>query len=194
MVISKRTRVIVALLSLLILLSLIQESYAKYITNASANTNMSIARWNIKVNTQDIINNNDFSEKITPVFPGNAYIASDILAPMSEGYIDLIIDHAQVDVAFNEVITLSYAAENTIDDLIITGYLIDSGVVTNFTTNTIINYSVPKNPTTTSHKIRIYVKWLDGTGETMDNEADTQATVDGIASINVNVSFIQAVS
>jgi len=191
MEISKKSRIIIALVSLFILLSMIQETYAKYITSASTNTNMTIARWNILINNQDITNNNTFTDKIAPIFPGSDYIAPNILAPLSEGYIDLIIDHTSVDVAFTETITLSHTEENTISDLKITGYSIDDGVVNYFTDSTIITNVIPINPITTNHKIRIYVKWLDGENETMDNAADTSATTNGNASIKIDVSFIQ---
>ena len=35
------------------------------------------------------------------------------------------------------------------------------------------------------------VEWTDGTGETMDNEDDTEASKDGTTSFDINVNFVQ---
>lgn len=184
-------RFIIAFVALFLCISFIQESYAKYLTNASASTNINVARWSILVNGQDVVNNADFSSKVEPVFPGNDYVASGIIAPLSEGYFDLVVDHSKVDVAFNQKISLSLADDNTISDLAITGYSINGGVVTNFTGAKEINQTFQLSNQNKVNTYRIYVKWLDGTNETMDNEADTNATKTGKASIKADVLFVQ---
>ena len=191
MEIKKRTRFIIAFLALFIFLSMIQDAYAKYTTSADANTNMTIARWGITINNQDVVSNNDFSDTITPVFAGTDYIAEGIIAPTSEGYFDIVINHNQVDVAFSQTINLSYAEDNTITDFKIVGYSLNNGSVVYFTGTPTISASIGLNPPIKTNTYRIYVKWLDGTDETMDNTDDTNATIDGIANIKVNVSFVQ---
>ena len=184
-----------AFVSLFMFLSLIQETYAKYSTKATANADLTIARWNILINTQDVTSNSNFSNKVEPVFPGSEHIASGILAPNSEGYFDLVVDSTNADVSFNQTITLSNADDNTITDLQIVGYSINGGTMVNFTdNNTIITNDVLLSSNTPSNTYRIYVKWLEGTGETMDNTADTEATSDGIAKINIEVDFVQIAS
>jgi len=185
---------LLALVSLFIFLTLIQDSYAKYVSNADASTNLTIARWNIKINNQDIVNNNNFSDNIVPVFPGNDYIAQDIIAPTSEGYFDLIIDYSNVDVAFNKTISINPGQDNTIEDLKITGYSVDGEELIHFTDTTIITNSVELNQTNKTQTYRIYIKWIDDENEIMTNEDDTNATINGMATINVNVSFIQSIS
>ena len=71
----------VALMSLFYCLTFMQDTYAKYLSSATATTNLTIARWNILVNNQDVANNSNFSETISPVFQGSTYIAPDVIAP-----------------------------------------------------------------------------------------------------------------
>lgn len=187
-----RYRVAIALASLLVLLTLMQDSYAKYVTSASASTDMTIARWSILINNSDITSNNNFSNTITPIFPGNNYIASGIFAPTSEGYFDLVIDYSRVDVSFNKIISVAHNNTNTISDLIITEYSINGGTATPVNdTSVTINGSVLLSEAQRTEVIRFYVKWQDDNNENMDNEEDTQATVDGVASLLVNASFTQ---
>lgn len=182
----------VAFASLFVLISLVQNTYAKYTSSATADTEMSIAKWNILVNNSDIINNSDFSNTIQPVFPGSTHISSDIIAPLSEGYFDILIDYTNVDVSFDQTIKLSHSASNTIDDLVITGYSINSGVVTAVgDTSAQITSTVLLSEVSRTKTYRIYVKWIDGAGEQMDNAADTAATKTGKASIKVSLSFVQ---
>ena len=50
------------------------------------------------------------------------------------------------------------------------------------------------NEVNTSNTYRFYVQWDDSVNETMDNEDDTAATVDGVASVDINIQFIQTPS
>jgi len=188
----QKHRFIIAFISLLFLLSLIQETYAKYISNAAADATLAIARWNIVVNTQDITSNNNFSNKITPVFSGSSHIASDIIAPTSEGYFDIAINVNSVDVSFTETITLSLGETNTITDLVIIGYSLDGDDMVAFGdgAKTITN-NVLHTQSNRIYTYRIFVKWYDGEDEEMDNAADTAATKLGIASVKVDVNFVQ---
>jgi len=54
MIIKKKFRLLLALIALFICLSSIEKTYAKYITSASGNTDITISRWNIKLNDFDI--------------------------------------------------------------------------------------------------------------------------------------------
>jgi len=188
----KRYRFLLATFSLFILITLIQDSFAKYVTNANANTNISIARWNILVNNQDITSNSNFSNTITPVFPGTEHIAAGIIAPLSEGYFDIILNYSEVDVSFNKTINLNHHDSNTIQDLIFVGYSINGGnmIEVNDRSLELLN-TVSLNDLDRIRTYRFYVKWLDGEGELMDNEADTIATRYGNASIRVGVNFTQ---
>lgn len=178
-----------ALVSLFYCVSLVQSTYAKYITSADASANLTIAKWNILVNDQDIINDSNFSSTITPELLENSNIKAGVIAPTSEGYFDITIDASETDVSFEYEITVDNSEDNTVDDLIIEKYVIDS-IETAYDgslTNTVAYDDEDKTVT-----IRFYLKWNDdATTETMDNTDDVQATLDGVAAVNVNINFTQ---
>jgi len=192
---NRKFRLLLACISLLILVDLVQDTYAKYVSSADANTNFTIARWAFTVNNQDIIANNNFSSTITPVFDQNANISNNVIAPTSTGYFDIVIDSSNVGVSFDETITLSNAETNTITDLVFTGYQKNNGNVIAFANNqTSITETHLLGEQTTLNTYRFFIEWTDGTNETMDNADDTQATIDGVAAIHVNINFIQKAS
>lgn len=184
-------RLIIALISLLMLVDSIQDSYAKYTSATTANAHVSIARWDILVNDQDVLNSTDFSETIIPEFVEDDNISEGVIAPTSQGYFDLLINSGNADVSFAQTITIEPSDTNTVTDLIITGYSVNESTTvlplnsSSFTTNYILGTDE------TINTYRIYFMWYDGTDETMDNENDTQATIDGEASIKVSINFTQ---
>lgn len=186
----KKVYLLLALASLLLLVSVIQNTYAKYISKATANSNFTIASWNFKVNNQDINANSNFSNVIVPVFENNPNIKDNVIAPTSEGYFDINIDHSNVDVSFTEKINLNLSDANTVSDLKITGYAINDGSIIEFNGNE-ISTDCFLSDNVKINKYRIYVAWIDGDGQTMQNKDDTEATKNGNASISVNLSFIQ---
>lgn len=186
-----KIRLFVALISLLYCVSLIQSTYAKYVTSADANANITIARWNVLINNQDVKNNSDFSSKITPVFAGNNNIAANIIAPTSTGYFDIIVNGNNSDVSFTYTITLSNDTNTKVTDLKLVNYTLDGGTATNFVDNKITG-DVLLNDSNKTHTIRVYVMWNDDSStETMNNASDTAATSDGKAIMDINVNLIQ---
>ena len=190
----RKVRFFIALFSMLLLFDMIQDSYAKYVSSASAGSTMTIAKWAFKVNDQDVLDNRDFSDTIVPVFEGSSYIAPGVIAPGSEGYFDIEIDASDTDVNFTETITLALAEDNSIRDLRIIGYSINGGEFTEFETTTSISNDRSYTDTNKVNTYRIYVKWIDGTGERMNNAADTEASRTGIASVSITTRFIQRVN
>lgn len=186
----KKVYLLLALASLLLLVSVIQNTYAKYISKATANSNFTIASWNFKVNNQDINANSDFSNVIVPVFENNPNIKDNVIAPTSEGYFDINIDHSNVDVSFTEKINLNFSDTNTVSDLKITGYAINDGSIIEFNGNE-ISTDCLLNDDVKINKYRFYVTWIDNDGQTMQNKDDTEAAKNGNASISVSLSFIQ---
>ena len=185
----KRISIFVALLSLTYSVSLIQNTYAKYVSSAEANSNINIARWNITVNTQDVIQNSNFTNNLTPVFTENQYIKENVIAPTSEGYFDIIIDGTNADVSFKYTITLNPSNEQTIKDFEIVKYTIEDIDYT-YSENIIgvINY----NDTSKTKSIRVYFKWNDDAEtQQMNNSEDTLATTENNANYNVNINLIQ---
>lgn len=177
-----------------LLFYIILQVYAKYITSTDGSTSLTIANWNIIVNDLSIKNNTDFSNSIVPVFPGNEHIASNIIAPSSEGYFDLNLDFSNVDVSFKYEITASADVNSSVQDLVSTGYSIDDGEKINFETyNTPISETIPLSSDVKTKKIRVYILWNDDeASQTMTNSDDTISTLsENPALFHVNISFTQ---
>ena len=192
---NRKFRLLLACISLLILVNLVQETYAKYVSSADATSNLTIARWAFTVNNQDIIANSNFSNTIVPIFDQNANIDSDVIAPTSTGYFDITIDSSNVGVSFDEVITLAASSSNTVADLVFTGYKKNDDAIVSFGENaTSLTTTHLLGETNTTNTYRFYIAWIDGTGEAMDNEADTEASQTGTAAVSVNIRFIQKAS
>lgn len=189
----KKFRLLIAFISLLMCLTFIQDTYAKYVNNVNGEANLTIARWKILVNNEDITTGSLAQEVITPVFSGTDYIKSDVIAPTSTGYFDIIIDAKDTDVSFNYTITANASLESSVTDLVTTGYSINDGEVINFENyNENITGTIDYN-TTDITTIRVYVMWNDSDSNNMDNNADTIAatTEESKALLNVSLSFIQ---
>ena len=115
-----------------------------------------------------------------------------IIAPTSTGHFEVVIDTSDVDVAFDEIITLSSGTDNTVTDLSFTGYTKNSGSFVEFQNGvTSITTNHQLNEVSNQNTYHFYIEWMDGTGETMDNEDDTTASAEGTASVNINIQFIQ---
>ena len=185
----RKIAIFVALLSLFYSITLIQTTYAKYVSSAEANPNINIARWSITVNNQDVIQNSNFTNSLSPVFANNQYIKENVIAPTSEGYFDIIIDGTNADVSFKYTITLNPSNNNTIKDLKIVKYTIDDIDYTyNENITDIINY----NDENKTKSIRVFFIWNDDEEtQEMNNNEDTIATVNGNANYRVNINLIQ---
>lgn len=193
MSIRERLGKLLACVALLFVILVVTDTYSKYLTQASGTTDIDVARWRILVNGQDIRNNANLSQVITPTLYTNANIAQNIIAPTSTGYFDLLINCADADVSFEYTINMTPNANSSVEDFVATGYSIGGG-------NTIAldrgdditgQVSVSSNPSTIS--IRVYVEWDDDSEDAvMDNDDDTAATSSNQnAKLDVNLSFTQ---
>ena len=194
MKIKRKVIFFIALMSLFYCLTLMQDTYAKYITTASANTDLTIARWNILVNNQDSLANSDFSDKIIPYFAGTTNIKNDVVAPTATGYFDIILNGVDTDVSFTYTITVNQSVRNTVSDLKITKYIINNEEHTfsSGTTSTTITGDILYNDSIKIKSIRFFVEWDDNAStQTMNNELDTLATSNGVAAYYVNVNVVQ---
>ena len=188
----RKIRILIALLSLAILLSNVQSSYAKYLSTASATANLSISRWAIIINNQDILENANFSDTIVPSFDTNANIAPNVLAPTSKGQITINVDGSNTDVSYQETIAFSLSNDTTVADLRITGYKYNNDPVVTLANGTSqIVKTHAYNDTNKIDNYIVYFEWVDGTGETLNNFQDAAATRDAVAKINVDVDFVQ---
>lgn len=189
----KKIVILIILILIAILVFFLIQIFAKYLTSASGDTSMNVARWNILVNNISIKNNTDISNTLTPVFPGNENIASGIIAPTAEGYFDLNFDFSSADVSFQYEISTTVNENSSVKDLVTTGYSVDDGEKINFDeVNLPIKNTINLTDNIKTQKIRIYVKWNDDENASMDNSADTIATTsENPALLNVNISFTQ---
>ena len=152
-------KIIFLIIGILIVLAIfiVVQTYAKYLTSASGDTTMTIARWNILVNNLSIKNNTDISNSIVPVFEKNENIAEDIIAPTSEGYFDLELNFKDADVSFEYEITTSVDENSLVKDLVTTGYSIDDGEKVEFTNlNEPIKDTIELGSGIETRKIRIF--------------------------------------
>ncbi|MDY3798821.1 MAG: hypothetical protein SO067_06890 [Bacilli bacterium] len=191
----KKRLILLVVLSIILCLFFVQESLAKYITAADETANISIARWKILVNDEDIRDENAVNTVINPVFLGNDNIAENIIAPTSEGYFDLIIDAREADVSFKYKISMSVNQNSSVKDLVATKYVVNGGepITMDINNQTIENTVLYGNNNSTIN-IRVYIVWNDGDGSLMDNSADTLATTSGnSAMMNVSLNFTQVV-
>ena len=192
----KKWKLLFAICALIICITQVQQTYAKYLDTKEGDTNFTVAKWKILLNNQDITEAASMSSLINPIYIENENIKENVVAPGREGYFDLTIDSSKTEVSFKYNISIANSESSSVKDLVITGYQINnSALITvdkelNNITNTIY-YTDPNK----LNKIRIYFKWIDGENETMDNESDTMASISGIdAKLKVNISFVQVVN
>lgn len=189
MTFKRKIAIFVALLSLFYSVTLIQTTYAKYVSSAEANSNINIARWSITVNNQDVIQNSNFTNSLSPVFNNNQYIKENVIAPTSEGYFDIIIDGTNSDVSFKYTVTINPISNRTIKDLKIVKYTIDD---VDYTYNNNITGTINYNDENKTKSIRVFFIWNDDEEtQEMNNNEDTLATINGNANYRVNINLIQ---
>ena len=166
-----------------------EDTYAKYLSSATENAELTIARWSILINDQDVVNESNFTDTITPVFAGSSNIKSDVVAPTAEGYFELEINGENTDVSFQYSISID-TTDCAVEDLIITGYSIDG---TNYTySGSNVTNSILLNDTNKTQTVRFNVRWNDDAAtEHMDNATDTSASAEETTSFKVNVNLIQ---
>lgn len=176
---------------------LTQTSLAKYRKQTSAEINTSIAKWNIKVNKEDISNKITLTNKIIPIIEQNEFVKEGVIAPGTTGYCDIVIDATQVDVDFKYQLNSAIPTESNVKDLKVTDYIINPSS----TNQTKIPYDDSKSLTgiitknTTNNVIRLYIKWEEANG-TMNNQQDTEVAINSNskALININLKFEQKTS
>ena len=186
---NKKIIFFIALISLFYCVSFMQDTYAKYLSSAVETAELTIARWSILINNQDVVNESNFTDTITPVFAGTTNIKSDVIAPTATGYFELIIDGTNTDVSFQYSISID-TTDSVVDDLKIVSYEIDNTTTT--FSGSAVTGNILLNDLSRSKTIRFNVEWDDNAlTETMDNEADTLASAEETTEFTVNVNLIQ---
>lgn len=206
---SKKFRILLLLVSLSLTLSMMSNTYSRYVANTTGNLEVLFAKWQILINgDNDITNGQTSSINIVPTIISNEYVKENTLAPSSKGYFDIEIDPTNVEVSFNYEISLDFDNEN-MPDLIITKYSIiddehpddENLEIITLSTETITN-SLNYDKETDNFKfkpftVRIYFEWYDGEDEQMDDETDTAIGNAAVTSdedmftISANITFEQ---
>ena len=189
---TKKAFLLLACIWFIITFSIIQTTYAKYVTNLNANTNISISYWNILVNEQDIVENSDISETITCVLPGNTYSKAGVLVPGSTGYFDLNINSSEVNVPFKLTVTSAVNETSSLTtDLKVSGYSIDGGDIVELSDD-VLDFSCNIAQDTDSTLIRVYTTWVD---DGLDSKEDTALGITGgTAILDVTLDFEQIIN
>lgn len=186
----KKAFLMMACIWFIITFSVIQTTYAKYVTNLNANANISISYWNILVNNQNINENSDISAVMSVVLPGNEYAKSDVLVPGSTGYFDLNIDSSEVTIPFSVTISTQVNATSSLTtDFVVSGYSINGGEIIQLIDTDTFTYNIGADIDNTL--IRIYSTWLD---DGLESKDDTLLGIQGgTAILDVNARFEQTV-
>lgn len=203
----KKFKVLIVIASLAITLSLMSNTYSRYVASSEGNVEIEFAKWQLLVNTIDVTSASTSNISFEPVIETNSNVAKNKVAPSSTGYFDIEIDPTNADVSFTYAIDLDIASEN-VPDLMITKYAIlpenyiegnklDFNNLIDGKISNIMKYGTKDFKKTT---LRIYFQWFEGQTETMTetmNDVDdtnigyTAATEDTTFSINANINFEQ---
>ena len=206
----KRFKILLVFMSLSLTLSLMSNTYSRYVAGTNSDVQIEFAKWQILVNETDITNNASSSIVLKPIVEENEFVKQNTIAPSSKGYFDIDIDPTNVDVSFDYEITLEVLNEN-IPDLMITKYsILDSNynegdaLEINNIENSKINGTLNFDNKTENFKfepftIRIYFEWFEGESEQMNDEADSKVgneavTNDTNLDIKANIKFAQKIA
>lgn len=169
---SNKLKIMLALIALIMCISTVQQTYAKYVTSANTNTQIAVARWRILVNDVDIHTGASTEQLITPVIDDNNYVVEGKVAPESTGYFDIKIDSTNTDTSFNYQISMS---DSSISELVVTGYTLNNGSLISLNGSNMISNNVLHTDSVKVNNIRVFFKWDDSL-ELMDNQDDTDAS------------------
>lgn len=202
---STKLKILAVIISLSVTLSMMSNTYSRYIAGTTGNVEVQFAKWQILLNDIDITNNETTSIELTPVIEQNQYVANNKIAPSSKGYFDIDIDPSNVQLSFNYNINLTINNENA-PDIMISKYAIinsdyneetDTLTTINTIDNTItgtLNFdNTTENFAFEPFTIRIYFEWYEGENETMNDELDTEfaTTNEDSLQITANINFEQ---
>lgn len=200
-----KLKLLLALIVSTFTISLISNTYSRYIVDAASNLEMQFSKWQILINENDITDNNSSEIVLAPVLEKNENIKANTFAPTSKGYFDILVDPTNVELSFDYTISLELLNQD-MPDLLISNYsLIDSSynendtlTLNNIENNQIkgtLNYNTQEeNYSFEPFTIRIYFEWYEGENELMNDISDTQVTnTQNNLQIKANIQFTQKI-
>lgn len=207
-----RIKLLAVFISLALTVSLMSNTYSRYVADTTGNMEMQFAKWKILVNNNDITDGSVSSIELTPVLDENSNVAKNKLAPSSKGYFDIEIDPTNVEVSFDYEVSLEVLNED-IPDLLVTKYSIiksDDNLDKDFLELDIVDNVISgtfkyKNVASGSDEvftfkpftIRVYFEWFNDTTSTESDEAHTMIGMnaeDYSLQIKANIKFEQNIN
>lgn len=166
---------ILSLLFFILTIFLIRSTYARYITSLTARSSVEMGSWFITVNDQNIVENSDISNIVTPIFNEDSeYIAENKIAPTSTGYVLIEVDYSKVTVPFNYTISFSSAGTTSLEDFNLVSYTVNGGSIVEVgNSSTTITDTVSPTDAVKIKNYKLNLQWFDGTGEHLSDIQDT---------------------
>ena len=201
---SKKKKVLVLILICFILFLILRYAYSKYINQIDISKDVNVAKWNIKINDQDITE--DVHDFIISDFTWDeeAHVKKPKVAPGMKGYFTLKLDPTGTDVSVKYTIKIDETKLREISniDLKITG-IEENGVKQelnfdeegNIIIEKIKKLEQIKSETDAIDTIRIEVSWenLD-TDEGNKNDSEVSKLSGTKIQMPINVNVIQYTS
>ena len=174
---------LIAFLSvLLLLISNVSSTYARYVSASTGNVVTDFARWQILINNDSITENYNTNLQFTPTIEANDNVAAGKFAAGSTGYFDIEVNPTYVDVSFDYNIAISVAPNSDLSDVVINDYALidpDTPNVINKVSYNGTSITGTKNYDNSNSEfvhetfiVRVYFKWDDVNG-TMSDIQDT---------------------
>lgn len=185
----KRVLLLISLLMLFFTIYLTMDTYALFESNKNYDVSSDIAKFVIKVNGSEAKTEEFVVDSIA--YYENEYVIDNKIAPLVDGYFDIVIDAEEVEVS------LRYDIEFDFSSLSIPGLVISS--ITELGGNTLVltdkdTYSgvitLADMDSSTVNTVRVSISWQN---DEANNEVDSSwgMVADKVISIPVNVKLTQ---
>ena len=185
----KRVLLLISLLMLFFTIYLAMDTYALFESNKNYDVSSDIAKFVIKVNGSEAKTEEFVVDSIA--YYENEYVIDNKIAPLADGYFDIVVDAEDVEVS------LRYDIEFDFSSLSIPGLVISS--ITELGGNTLVltdkdTYSgvitLADMDSSTVNTVRVSISWQN---DEANNEVDSSwgMVADKVISIPVNVKLTQ---
>ena len=185
----KRVLLLISLLMLFFTIYLTMDTYALFESNKNYDVSSDIAKFVIKVNGSEAKTEEFVVDSIA--YYENEYVIENKIAPLVDGYFDIVIDAEEVEVS------LRYDIEFDFSSLSIPGLVISS--ITELGGNTLVltdkdTYSgvitLADMDSSTVNTVRVSISWQN---DEANNEVDSSwgMVADKVISIPVNIKLTQ---
>ena len=185
----KRVLLLISLLMLFFTIYLAMDTYALFESNKNYDVSSDIAKFVIKVNGSEAKTEEFVVDSIA--YYENEYVIDNKIAPLVDGYFDIVVDAEDVEVS------LRYDIEFDFSSLSIPGLVISS--ITELGGNTLVltdkdTYSgvitLDDMDSSTVNTVRVSISWQN---DEANNEVDSSwgMVADKVISIPVNVKLTQ---